>query len=298
MTKHIKNVHPDHEIKRVQCVCAKMILSYALEQHHLVCKGITVLQCEKCKKLFSSAQSKSDHKKRNNCVFVEVYHPCPEDSSDEESINDGQQVDDGSVLNDVEQLITSALALSLGGNPVPPTTAGVYFAVCIVPDPTRFVFDDQVPPGKFIIGFGYSSFNMSLRVDAQVKETGDYKVLDCIETGQAQVLETAVKVYLKYSSIQKITGYFIDNKGGKNKRTEFFVANKEEYEAVFKYAQKYADDMDSSSKEDKVRKHQLQMEVQKTMQMQMQAEADKFKSIASILETARKIVRSNTKSLQ
>jgi hypothetical protein len=72
LTKHIKNMHPEHEIKRVQCICMKMILSYALEQHLLECKGITVLQCETCKKTFSCAQSKSVHKKKNNCVFVDI----------------------------------------------------------------------------------------------------------------------------------------------------------------------------------------------------------------------------------
>jgi hypothetical protein len=78
--------------------------------------------------------------------------------------------------------------------------------------------------------------------------------------------------------------------------TNLFVANTEECEAVVKYAQKYADDMDSSSKEDKVREHQLQMEVLKT---------EVVKSIASILvqkeitrqrEIELEIVRSSKKS--
>ena len=53
--------------------CDKEYLTLkSLKSHEEKCIGIDILTCQKCMKTFSSFQSKSDHKKRNNCKAVSI----------------------------------------------------------------------------------------------------------------------------------------------------------------------------------------------------------------------------------
>lgn len=62
--RHMKNLHPDHEVVQEKCdACTRLMCLFQLENHKLVCDGVSPLQCPGCMKMFSSHQSKSNHKK-------------------------------------------------------------------------------------------------------------------------------------------------------------------------------------------------------------------------------------------
>lgn len=72
-------VHPGKVIPSPpnKFVCDKCSKIYKTEKcyinHQNVCKGISSLTCPKCMKTFSSAQSKSKHKKKNNCKPKSIF---------------------------------------------------------------------------------------------------------------------------------------------------------------------------------------------------------------------------------
>jgi hypothetical protein len=162
----------------------------------------------------------------------------------------------------------SALVTSISNVVVPPKAPGVYLANCSNPDTSRFVFNKAVPDGKDVVAYGYSASSMYSRVESQMTETGDYKFLDCFETPQALDLEQTLKAYVKFSGLETIKGTYTEPSGKKSTKTEFFLADADEYNALFEYMRPRVDTADVSKNNASVMVHELAMEEAKTRQIE------------------------------
>ena len=203
----------------------------------------------------------------------------PEDSVPDDSVPDDSVPDDSvpvfdesvfaicKTVNADHMYKTSSHVSSVERRVVPPPTAGVYLAICLNPDMMRFEFQDEIPIDKDVVGYGFSTCNMCVRVDKQDYETGDYRFVDCVETVHAAKLEKALKEYVKYARLKTIKGTYTDPGGKKHTKTEFFLADSNEYIALFSYLKSYAEKLDITSKEESIRQHEIIMAEHKTNQL-------------------------------
>lgn len=176
----------------------------------------------------------------------------------------------------------NALVKSITNIVVPPKTPGVYLANCTNPDTSKFVFNSPIPEGKDVVGYGYSAGSMYSRVETQMGETGDYKFLDCFETPHANALEQSLKAYVKFSGLETIKGTYTEPNGNKKTKTEFFLANAEEYDALFSYMKPAVGLLEATKDDNSARNHELAMEEEKTKQVEAESRARQADSAVAV----------------
>lgn len=180
---------------------------------------------------------------------------------------------DSNIVSIFGEAVRTANVKSITNLVVPPRTPGVYLVNCSNPDTRKFVFDSPIPEGKDVIGYGYSAVSMYSRVEAQMAETGDYKFLDCFETPHASALEQRLKDYIKFTGLGTIKATFTEPNGKKKTKTEFFLADTEEYIPVFPYMTHAIGLLEATNDAGAKRSHELAMEEEKTKQVQAEAES-------------------------
>lgn len=178
---------------------------------------------------------------------------------------------------------------------VPPKTPGVYLANCTNPDTSKFVFNSPIPEGKDVVGYGFSASSMYSRVETQMGETGDYKFLDCFETPHANALEQNLKAYVKFSGLKTIKGTYTEPNGNKKTKTEFFLANAEEYDALFSYMKPAVGLLEASNDASSARNHELAMEEEKTKQVDAESRARQAEAEARKADSAVAVEKEKTR---
>lgn len=125
---------------------------------------------------------------------------------------------------------------SIAGSTVPTDLPGAYLTLCSKPDESKFVFNNPIPEGKLVVGFGWSGISKRDRVEAQMAQTGDYMYLDGFDTVHGYELEKEMKAFARHAGYSTIHGTYTDSNGNKTTKTEFWSLDNDEYTAIYNHA--------------------------------------------------------------
>ena len=84
--------------------------------------------------------------------------------------------------------------------------------------------------------------------DGQAAKTGNCNFIEYLETRNSDDAETALKAYIKVSILNKIKGTYISIIVRKATKTQYFLANSEEYSDLFAHMKAYVEKLDSRDK--------------------------------------------------